>query len=125
MYISLVETCSDYGLASILKIVQTALSLMQIIIPIIAIVALIKIFTQLMVNPDNKKLHNGIRNWLISLLVFFFLPIIINVVMGMLDDQFSLSQCWNYAKNNSTIQQDSQNSSDDDYYNNRKPLLKD
>ncbi len=125
MYIALVETCSDYALANILLIVQRAMNLLQIIVPIIALVALIKIFTQLTVNPDNKKLKNALKNWLIALLVFFFLPVIINTTMGLLHYagyDFNIVECWNAAKDSSTDLTTGKEGTDD-YNNSRKPLF--
>lgn len=102
MYLGIVETCSDPGLVTILQIVQQVFQIFQIIVPIIAIVALIKLLTQLVIDPENKKLKNGFKNWLMALLIFFFLPYIINAVMSMetLDENFSFASCWNMAREN-------------------------
>lgn len=89
-------TCSDPGLAQILKIIRTFLKLVQIIGPIIAMVALVMNLIKLMSNPDNKKYATLIRNWAIALFMLFLLPVFINLVMGWLDGSFSVASCWSY-----------------------------
>lgn len=96
----LVETCKDPGLAAILTIVKKALDLIQIIGPIIALISLSLILIKLIASPDNKKLKNAFRNWLIAFLMLFFIPTIINVTMNLFDDNFSFSSCWDYVDAN-------------------------
>ncbi len=103
MFIGIVETCGDYALANILLIVRRVMTIFQILVPIVAIIALVKTLIRLTLNPEDKKLKGSIKAWLISLVVFFFLPVIIDATMGLLDDNFSISACWNYAKDNATI----------------------
>ena len=102
---NIVSACSDPALANSLRLIKNAFTLIQVIGPIIALVSLVLILIKLFINPENKKLKNAFRNWLIALLFLFFIPIIVNAVMGLLDDSFSVSSCWNYAeqvKNNGT-----------------------
>jgi hypothetical protein len=98
MLIGLVEGCNDVALANILSIVQKIMLLFQIVVPIIAIIGLVKTFIKLTIDPENKKAKSWIKNWFLALLIFFMLPFIINVVMGWLDGNFSFANCWNYAK---------------------------
>lgn len=104
MLIGLVETCGDHGLASILEIVQNVMAIFQIAVPIVSIVALIKLLILKMSDPENKKLVHGFRNWIVLLLTFFLLPVIIDAVMGAAatandsEDQFTFASCWNYAR---------------------------
>ena len=49
-----------------------------------------------MINPEDKKYKKAIINWLIAIVMLFMLPLIINLVMRLLDDSFSISRCWNY-----------------------------
>ncbi len=94
---SLVETCGSGALASVISIVKKILNLIQLMGPILAIIGLTIILVKLVSNPDNKKLKNAFKNWLIALLMVFFVPIIVNVVMSFFDDSFSFAACWNYA----------------------------
>lgn len=117
MLIGLVEGCKDVALANILSIVQKVMLLFQIIVPIIAIVGLIKMLTKLTVDPENKKAKSWIKNWFLALLIFFMLPFIINIIMGWLDGSFSFANCWNYAKKGTNS---SGNWSYDDTYDSQK-----
>lgn len=98
MILDLVNVCTDPGLANILYILKRMLSLIQIFGPLIALIFLAVFFVRLMINPDNKKIKKVIKNWLIALLFLFAVPIIVNAVMGLLDDSFEFSRCWNYAE---------------------------
>lgn len=101
---ALINSCGDAALANLLVIIQRVMLVFQIVVPIIAIAALVKILLQKVINPENKKTANSIRNWVILLISFFFIPMLVNFVMNLLDDDFSLSACWNYARNNSSIE---------------------
>ncbi len=96
--LDLTSVCGSVGLANLISICKTALTIIQIAGPILAIVGLVTILIKLMSNPDNKKLKTAIKNWLIAFVVLFFIPIIVNVVMRMLDDSFTVAACWNYAE---------------------------
>lgn len=97
MYLlDIVSGCSDPGLAQILKVIRTFLSIVQIVGPIIAMVALAKNLIKLLSNPDEKKYQSLIFNWAVALFVLFLLPVLVNLVMGWLDDSFTISACWSY-----------------------------
>ena len=99
MYIlfdDLSKICSDVTLANILLICKRLLRLIQIIGPILAIVALAIVFVRYVINPEDKKLKNKIKNCLLALVLLFLTPTIVNMVMVSLDDRFSISTCWNY-----------------------------
>lgn len=111
MYVGLVSTCGDYGLANILYIIQRIMTLFQIVVPIISIVSLIILFIKLLMKPDESKLKGRIKNWTIALIIFFLLPIIIDVVITNVDmaingkstSDYSISSCWKYAKEHSSL----------------------
>ena len=96
--LDLTSACGSIGLANLISIAKTALTIIQIAGPIMAIIGLISIFIKLMSNPDNKKLKNAIKNWLIAFFMLFLIPLIIDIVMSKLDDTFTLTACWNYAE---------------------------
>lgn len=89
--------CNDYGLAGILYIIKSALNLVYIIVPIILIVALAISFFQLMGNPDDKKKKKSLLNKFIALLIVFFLPVLVNLVLVQVD-AFQLGSCWSQAE---------------------------
>ncbi len=101
--LDLVEVCGSPELAHILGIIKRVLNLFQIVGPIVGIIGLILALVKLMMNPEEKKLKNSIRNWVIAIVMLFLLPVIINLVIGLFDDNFQLSACWNYANQKSTF----------------------
>lgn len=90
--------CNNKALANLLYIAKTVLQLIQIIGPFLAIIGMVSVAIKLLSNPENKKLKKGFYNCLMALVLLFSIPLFVNVVMGMLDDSFSLAACWNYAE---------------------------
>lgn len=89
MYVlELVKSCSELGFIIVVTVFKRVLSLIQIIGPILSIVSLAVIFVQHMINPENKKLKNRIKNSIIALVLLFFIPYIVNIVMLLCDDNF-------------------------------------
>lgn len=94
---NIVSGCSDYALANILYIIQKILGLVQIICPILAILALSITVGKMLMNPDDKKGMSGIKNTIIALLVVFLLPFIVNLSMSLAGNDFDFTACWNNA----------------------------
>lgn len=90
--------CSDYGLVGILDILRQVLTLIQIVAPILLILALAIQFTQLLINPDDKKKQKSLINKFIAAVMCFFIPFIVNLTINMLPDTFQLSACWDTAR---------------------------
>lgn len=100
--------CSDYTLATILTIVKRGLTVIQLVVPIVLIVSGIFQLMKLMVNPDNQK--KGLKvftNSILSAVIVFFLPFIVNLTMSTINvngnvgiekngslTAFDLSSCW-------------------------------
>ena len=94
-FFDLSSTCGSPALLVVLKIVSNILKLIQMIGPIVAIFSLIYTVILLINNPDEKKYVKRIKNSLIALLLLFFVPVIVNVVVGMMGDTTKFSDCWN------------------------------
>ncbi len=92
---ALSTVCGSYAVATLLSVFKRALNLIQMIGPIVGIIALMINFIKLMVNPDEKKLKNVIRNWAIAIIMLFLIPTCVNLVMRLFDDTFTVSDCWN------------------------------
>ena len=108
MILDLVSFCSDPVLARVLGIIKNVLDKIQLIGPILGIIALIINLIKLMANPEEKKLKTSIRNWTISIVMLFLIPVIIDVTMSMLlstignsNEKFQLAVCWKNAEVNS------------------------
>ena len=90
--------CSDYGLVNLFVIAKRFFTILQIIVPIIAILFLAVNVIKMVVNPDEKKNMKAFYNWLIAFVIIFFLPTIVNTTMGLLGENYSISSCWNNAE---------------------------
>lgn len=108
MILDLVSFCSDPVLARVLGIIKNVLGKIQLIGPILGIIALIINLIKLMANPEEKKLKSSIKNWTISIVMLFLIPVIIDVTMSMLlstignsNEKFQLAVCWKNAGINS------------------------
>lgn len=99
---SLGTCCSDYGLMNVLNVFRRILDIVQIVVPIILIIALTIKLTQILTNPDEKKEMKKIYNMGVAAVVVFFIPMLVDVTLGMMPDSYQLSSCWNMAKEQST-----------------------
>ena len=95
LILDLTAVCGSYAVATLLSVFKRALNLIQMIGPIVGIIALIINFTKLMITPDEKKLKNVIRNWAIAIIMLFLIPTCVNLVTRLFDDTFTVSKCWN------------------------------
>ena len=90
---------NDVCYSTLLKIVvgplKDLVSLFQIIGPILCIISLGYTFVKLMQHPDDKKIFARIKNSLIALGVLFFIPLLVNAVISMIDKNYSY--CWKEA----------------------------
>lgn len=93
--LEVINTCSSGDLLAFTQIAKKILNLIQIFGPLLLIISLIMTFIKLMGNPDDKKLKSKIKNSLIATVLLFFIPMLVNVTMGMVDNSYDLSACWN------------------------------
>ena len=99
---SLGTCCSDYGLMNVLNVLRRIMDIVQIVVPIILIIALTIKLTQILTNPDEKKEMKKIYNMGVAAIVVFFIPMLVDVVLGMMPDSYQLASCWNMAKEQSS-----------------------
>lgn len=92
-----ISGCSDPGLGFILKIIKTFFTIIEVIAPIVLIVSLFILFTKLVSDPDNKKLINNVKNAIIACVIIFLIPFIVNLVMLIIGEKYTFSECWNSA----------------------------
>ena len=90
--------CSSVALSQFLYTAQRVIRLIQIIAPILLMVMASIHLVNLVRNPDDKKALPKLRNSFIAAAVIFFIPMFVNVAMGMLDSSFDFAACWNSAK---------------------------
>lgn len=98
----ILTSCTDYGIVPIIKIIRNIFMILQIVGPTLAIVSIIKICLEAIMASDMKMIieqRNKIKNSIIALLITFFLPIFVNLVMGitMMQNTFQVAACWDEA----------------------------
>ena len=100
MYIlAVADACDDYALANTLSLLQTAFTIICIVVPIILIVSLALTIVGAVTNPDKKGILKTIIIKIAAALIIFFLPSIVNLVMSWIpNDQFDITSCWQKAQ---------------------------
>ena len=95
--------CQSGELALFLKLFNTFIQLIQVIVPIVLLVMLCVNLGQLVINPDDKKKEKQILNKFIAASMVFFIPILINLVMGMIStgsqNKVNIAACVQESKN--------------------------
>ena len=99
--------CNDYGLVPILDVIRKFFDIFQIIIPILLIIGVTIQFVKLLSNPDEKGGTKKIINRVIAAVMCFIIPIIVDVVMGLMssNETFQIAACWEQAKLSNEIVQ--------------------
>lgn len=121
--------CSDPVLARFIVIIKNGLSLIQVIVPILLIVAGSVELLKLVLNPDDKNGTKAIANSFAAAVIVFFLPYVVNLTMSIVSStnnnktaygiydtetkktsRFDISSCWTAAeKENADNAMDSAN----------------
>ena len=115
--------CNDYGLVMILDTLRKIMHLFQIIVPIILIIMGIIGMTQLMMNPEKKGGMKSIFNKVLAAVIIFFLPVIVDAVLIMMPETFSVSACWNQAKVSAEVSRSINHEYINPYKQTKSPLL--
>ena len=90
--------CNDGSLLRILNISRNIVELLQTFVPIILILMLVVHFFQLTINPEMKNGKKKITNKIIAAIVVFFVPSLVEALLGLIPNSFELSACWKSAK---------------------------
>ena len=90
--------CSSYALANFLDLSRRIINIIQLFAPIVLISAAIFQLVKMILNPEDKKGIKSITNKIVAAIVIFFVPIVFDISIGFLPDDFSLSACWESAK---------------------------
>lgn len=87
--------CNDYGLANILASMKEVLNIIHIVVPILLILSLAIGFTQLLINPDDKKKPKMIFTKIFCIIIVFLLPYLVDLSLSLLEDGgYQLGACW-------------------------------
>lgn len=90
--------CDDFGLVLTLDAFRKVLNLIQIIVPIILIVLSCIELIRLIGNPEDKKGLKKLINKYVAAVIVFAVPILVDVVLGIMPETYSVSACWEQAK---------------------------
>ena len=95
--------CQSSELASLFKVLNTFIVMIQVIVPIILLVMLSINLGQLVMNPDDKKKSKEIRNKLVAACIVFLLPLLVNLSLNMMSvgtgKNFNFMSCLQESKN--------------------------
>ena len=94
--------CATPALGAALSAFKRIISLIQIIVPIMLMVALVIHIINLVKKPDDDKVKKKAINSFIAAFIVFFIPMLIDVVMNMLGENYSFSSCWNHINDPGT-----------------------
>lgn len=103
MLFSVIDTCNDNSMLAILTIIKQVILLIQIIVPILLLCFGAFSFIKLVKDPEEKNGLKKVYNQFLAAAIVFFVPVIVSVLMSVLGETTSLSNCWNSASNKITI----------------------
>ncbi len=93
------DACSDYALANILSLTQTAFDIICIAVPIILIISLVLTLIKVITDPDQKHFIRKLISQIAAAIIIFFLPTIVNLIMSWVPDGgLNISSCWQKAR---------------------------
>ena len=90
--------CSSLVLNNFLYITKTILLIIMIFAPILAILSGVILFFKLTNNPEDKKLINKLKNAVIALVILFFIPLFVNLVVLLIGNKTDFTACYNSSK---------------------------
>ena len=80
------DACSDYALANILSLTQTAFDIICIAVPTILIISLVLTLIKVITDPDQKHFIRKLISQIAAAILVFLLPTIVNIIMAWLPD---------------------------------------
>lgn len=105
--------CTSY-LVIFIVIFKRILSLIQIIAPILGIVSLSFTIIKMVKNPEEKKLTKKVINSFIALILLFFIPLFVTILVNLATENSSFASCLENNKNNSFSIANSYSENDND-----------
>lgn len=94
-FLDISAACSDPALATILSTMRKIFNFVEIIAPIVLIVMVAVQMSLLMANPEDKKGLGKLKNSVFACVIIFFIPMLVNLVMGLMGEASTFSACWN------------------------------
>ena len=103
MIINITSTCGDSILIPFLSILKKFLNIIHIIVPLLLILSVTLTITKLMQDPDDKKAPKKIINSVIAIVIIFFLPVFLDVVVNLTGEDESFANCFNINQSQDRI----------------------
>ncbi len=97
----LIGSCNSSSLLVTLSAFKRIINLIQIIVPLLLMIGAAIGIYQMVINPERKNGLKSIINKVIAAALVFFVPVLVNAVMGMVGDNNNFSSCWNAVDANS------------------------
>lgn len=95
---TLATCCSNPALTSFLYVAKRIIDIIQIVLPMVLLIAGTIQFVQLTINPEMKNGFRKLLNKLMAAFFVFFIPILVDAVLGVVPNSVNLSSCWQQAK---------------------------
>ena len=86
------EYCSSPFLATFLPAARKTIMIIQIMVPIVLIVAATFKFFSMMKDPEQKNGTKKIINTFVAAVIIYFIPVLVNVVMNLLGNRTSIKK---------------------------------
>ena len=90
--------CSNPGVAYLLDNLRSIFNLIQLIVPILLIIFASVKFLSLVMNPEKKDGMKQVKNSFLAAVIVFFIPVLVDAVLTIMPETFSVTACWNQAK---------------------------
>lgn len=95
--------CQNIMLNNFMYIVKNIINIILIISPILLILSLTITISKMAMDPDEKKNPKKIWNAIKALVIIFFIPLLVSMVMKLLGNNTEISSCYNNAKKPSAM----------------------
>ncbi len=82
------------ALNNIFYIIKNIMNIIMIVAPILAIIAFSVLLIKMTMSPEDKKIIKNLSNSLKALVIIFFIPIFLNIVMYALGENTDISKCY-------------------------------
>ena len=115
--------CGDYSIVVVLNSLRKILNIIQLLVPILLIIWSVVGFINLINHPDDKKGIKKVINKYLAAAIVFFVPVIMDVLLGVLPQSFQVSACWQKAKVSSELIKSSENNYENPYKQEKKTIL--
>lgn len=95
--------CQNIMLNNFMYIVKNIMNIILIAAPILLILSLTITLSKMAMDPDEKKNPKKIWNAIKALVIIFFIPLSVSIVMRLLGNDTEISSCYNNAKKPSAM----------------------